>query len=86
MPPTEEWFNDNPIYPDERRSPSNSNWVCFNCRSAVRYSKDSKVNPRCLICDQVMLHIGSKRAVPKKDDVKAWEKWKTACDKRLLSN
>ncbi len=53
---------------------SNSNYVCFRCRTSIRHPKISRKAPKCLACGEECFCLGSKVAIPKHDDEKAWKK------------
>jgi hypothetical protein len=53
---------------------SNHNFVCFDCRVAVRRPKTISTRPPCPLCRNACTDIGYKIAVPTKDDADAWER------------
>lgn len=62
--------------------PSNANWICFDCRAAVREAKTSPRIPLCPSCGVECFDLGSKVAVPKRDKLAAWRKLKLECLRR----
>lgn len=55
-------------------SESNYNWVCFDCRFAIRQAKTSEHIPRCASCNSKCVCVGYKLKIPGKSDTKGWEK------------
>ena len=51
---------------------SNHNWVCFQCRTAVRRPNTNQAVPKCMSCGNDCYCLGYKVAIPKKSDIKAW--------------
>ncbi|RYD24437.1 MAG: hypothetical protein EOP88_00075 [Verrucomicrobiaceae bacterium] len=64
-------------------SASNTNWVCFVCRTSRREPKTSKCIPTCHDCGAECYHIGSKVEVPKREAVKEWRELQAECQRRL---
>jgi len=54
--------------------PSNHNYVCFECRVAVRTEKAVSTLPRCPHCGWECRDIGHDIALPPTEDVDAWER------------
>lgn len=55
-----------------RLVPSHHNFVCFNCRVAVRRPKTIASAPPCALCGGKCRDIGYKIPVPPKEAVDAW--------------
>jgi hypothetical protein len=53
--------------------PSNHNYVCFDCRVAVRRAKTIATLPPCSQCGGQSTDLGYKIALPQKGDADAWE-------------
>ena len=53
---------------------SNHNFVCFDCRVAVRRPKTSATAPLCSRCRNACRDIGYKIAVPSKKDTNGWKR------------
>jgi len=53
--------------------PSNHNYVCFDCRIAVRRSKTATALPLCAQCGRECKDLGYKIPLPPKADVDAWQ-------------
>jgi hypothetical protein len=51
----------------------NGNWVCFDCRKAVRHPGWAGPAPRCPGCAQSCFPIGEKVPLPTKTDVRGWK-------------
>lgn len=49
---------------------ANRNFVCWDCRKAVRADPFSR--PSCPLCQQQMVCIGSRSRPPKRRDLKGW--------------
>lgn len=52
---------------------ANSNWVCFDCRLAVRRPTQHEGTVACPECGEVCWPLGQKVPVPPQRDVKAWK-------------
>jgi len=52
----------------------NNTWVCFKCRECYRRISSQKENVICAKCNNECHNIGCEIKVPKKRDIKAWEK------------
>jgi len=52
--------------------PSNSTWVCFDCRTSIRRGSLSPKLPVCPTCHKACTHLGKKIAIPRKSDLKGW--------------
>ena len=53
-------------------SASNYNWVCFDCRIALRQPKVSEEIPLCPDCGRECFCLGYKVEIPRRDAVRAW--------------
>ena len=53
-------------------SASNHNYVCFDCRYAIRHPKTAPVAPKCKNCGAECYCLGYKVAIPKRDNIKSW--------------
>ncbi len=67
-------------------SANNNNWICFDCRYAIRKPKMFESTPKCNVCGKDCFCLGYKIAVPKKTDRKAWEELRQNCRRKLLNN
>ena len=52
----------------------NVNYVCFDCRKSVKAMPHGEPGPHCPMCSGNMLDIGMHIQVPKRGDIKGWEK------------
>lgn len=50
----------------------NGNWVCFDCREAVRRPTQHKGDVPCPRCGQSCTYAGTQTAIPSKQNIKAW--------------
>jgi DNA-directed RNA polymerase subunit RPC12/RpoP len=50
----------------------NGNWVCFECREAVRRPTQHADDVPCPACGQKCKYLGTQIPVPPKRSVKAW--------------
>ena len=69
-----------------RMSASNHNYVCFNCRTAIRHPKTASRAPRCLTCGVECFCLGYMVEVPRHDDLRAWRDLHTECERRLQAS
>ncbi len=63
-------------------SANNINWVCFDCRSSVRYPKFSDRTPACPDCGADCFRLGHKVGVPRRGAVRAWRQLRDECRRR----
>ena len=63
------------IYPSNASpvSASNYNYVCFDCRTAIRHPKTAKQAPKCLSCGAPCFCLGYKVEIPKHTEQKEWQ-------------
>ena len=54
-------------------SASNYNYVCFDCRTAIRHPKTAKQAPKCLSCGAECFCLGYKVEIPKHTEHKEWQ-------------
>jgi len=54
--------------------PSNTNWVCFECRLTIRRARGEVAAPLCSSCGERCVDLGHKCALPPKDNQIAWRK------------
>lgn len=52
---------------------SKRNWVCFDCRSAVRRESRTAADVPCALCSKPLTNVGYKMRIPAKKDARAWE-------------
>src|SRR5262245_30059983 len=52
---------------------SKRNWVCFDCRSAVRREAPTVSPVVCATCSRPLVNLGYKIPIPRKTRVKDWE-------------
>jgi|SRR5687768_2556461 hypothetical protein len=52
---------------------SKRNWVCFDCRAAVRREDYTVSDVFCALCSKPLANIGYKIPVPAKRNVRGWE-------------
>jgi len=64
-------------------SANNCNWVCFDCRTALRYPKISSRVPVCPGCGADCFCLGYKVEVPRGSAVRAWRQLREECRRRL---
>jgi len=67
-------------------SASNHNYVCFECRTAIRYPKTAQEAPKCRECGAECFCLGYKVEIPKHDDIKAWRELRAECERRELAS
>lgn len=67
-------------------SASNNNYVCFNCRTAIRYPKTAPEAPKCRECGSECFCLGYKVEIPKHDDIKAWRELRAESGRRALAS
>jgi hypothetical protein len=56
--------------------PSNSTWVCFDCRTALRRSRFAQLADRSLACPgcgRRCVNLGKKIAIPPKSNTREWK-------------
>ncbi len=63
----------------------NHNWVCFDCRVAVRQPATATRTPKCPRCAEDCYPLGYAVEIPKKSDTRGWRKLRTECRKRHLA-
>ena len=68
-----DWYNNNAEFPESPRSICNHNWLCFDCRIAVRRQIDSDA-PVCPECGSVTIWFGNKYEIPSKSNIYRWNK------------
>ena len=69
----------------QHMSASNHNYVCFDCRTAIRYPKTAAAAPKCRECGEECFCLGYKVEIPKHDDIKAWRELRAECERRELA-
>lgn len=67
-------------------SASNQNYVCFDCRTAIRHPKTVTKTPHCLSCGVECFNLGYKVEVPRHDDFKAWRELRAECESRVAAS
>jgi len=63
-------------------SASNYNYVCFECRTAIRHPKAATEAPKCRDCGMGCFCLGYKVEVPKRDDIRSWLDLRAECERR----
>jgi len=64
---------------------SANNWVCFDCRIALREAKTAPHVPKCPDCGADCHCLGYKVEIPKKANTRGWRKLRLDCRKRQLA-
>ena len=67
-------------------SASNYNWVCFDCRTAMRKTKTAGTTPKCPGCGADCYCLGYKVEIPKEQDAPTWRKLRLDCRRRELAS
>lgn len=67
-------------------SASNHNYVCFGCRTAIRYPKTTPHPPKCRECGAECFCLGYKVEIPKHDDIKVWRELRAECERRAMAS
>ena len=75
----------NPIGFSRERRMSNSNWVCFDCREAVRRPTRRAEAVLCPQCGRDCVCLGTKIRIPPKNDRKSWRELSTCCREGRLA-
>lgn len=52
----------------------NNTWVCFTCRTSYRRPDTTQITVKCACCREYCVNLGFQTPVPKKRDVKSWNK------------
>lgn len=63
-------------------SASNHNYVCFECRTAIRHPKMAANAPSCRVCGIECFCLGYKVEIPKCDDLRSWRLLRDECNRR----
>jgi hypothetical protein len=65
---------------------SNSTWVCFDCREAVRRPGYKNPDVSCPRCGQPCRNIGHRIRLPSKRAVKAWAALRGSLQQETIAN
>jgi len=63
-------------------SASNYNYVCFECRTAIRHPKTATHAPKCRDCGNECFCLGYKVEIPKHADIRSWRELLAECERR----
>ena len=64
---------------------ANANWVCFDCREAVRRPWSLADNAKCPACGQVCRYAGTRIPIPAKRNAKGWRELREYLRDRRLA-
>lgn len=67
------------------RAMSNTTWVCFECREAVRRPGYTPATVLCPKCGQPCRNIGHRIRLPLKRAAKAWEKLRASWQEQSIA-
>jgi hypothetical protein len=65
---------------------SNANWVCFECREAVRRPGNTRVAVLCPSCGQPCRSIGHRIRLPSKRAGKAWDELRASLQAQAIAS